>query len=794
MSGLNRGTESGLTGYRLRSALIAASVFCAPVVLAAPLPEDTNPPPALGDRPAQAADAPGLADRDGDHLSDGLQARLAQAAPGAKFDVIVRFDAKGNSAAQVMRQIGLFTVRHEYSIIDGFAATMTAAQASALARAPGIFRVEDDAEVSVRMSDALYDFGAFSAQSLLPLPAGQGSNICIIDTGINQTHEQFDSTGKIAECVSFSSTESTCADGHSHGTHVAAIAAGDGAAGSTIQGVAPGARLYIAKGLDSGGSGSESGIISAIQWCTGFAVVDIISMSFGTEPGSSDGTDALSQAVNNAVVNHGRVAVVAAGNAGSIPATIGSPGLAAQAITVAAAAEYSAPIAAVNHSKGIYLAPFSSRGPSTTNTALIKPDITAPGVSITSAVKASNTAYGTFSGTSMATPYTAGAVALALAADPDLTPAQVKQLIADTASARGVAGKDIDWGHGLLDVHALVARAQGTTGVAHAFPPHYALTGRVTGGSSWRQQFQVDDSSGDPIAATMLIDGNFACTWFIGLCFETSVGPDLDIRLLAPGNVEVDRSECPADFDPEPGCGYAQSVAINSLNMSRQETVQFSPTASGCYEIEVYGFGTDVGPFSIDVSGPVQLGCGTAGNTPPVATARSITVNEDSSIDFDLWASDVDPNTTLTYSIATQPSKGAVSGGTGAGRTYAPNPNVNGSDSFTFKANDGTADSNTATVSITIAAVNDAPVANNRSVTTRRNRSVAFTITASDIDGNSLSYLIASLPTRGTLSGTPPNLIYTPSANYIGSDGFTFRAFDGIANSNLATVSITVRR
>jgi serine protease AprX len=102
-----------------------------------------------------------------------------------------------------------------------------------------------------------------------------------------------------------------------------------------------------------------------------------------TEPGSSDGTDALSQAVNNAVDQKGKVVVVGAGNSGGEPYTIGSPAAAQKAITVGAVAEWSSPPENDNHSDGIYLAPFSSRGP--TADGRIKPDIVAPGVSIAAA-------------------------------------------------------------------------------------------------------------------------------------------------------------------------------------------------------------------------------------------------------------------------------------------------------------------------------------------------------------------------------------------------------------------------
>jgi VCBS repeat-containing protein len=113
-------------------------------------------------------------------------------------------------------------------------------------------------------------------------------------------------------------------------------------------------------------------------------------------------------------------------------------------------------------------------------------------------------------------------------------------------------------------------------------------------------------------------------------------------------------------------------------------------------------------------------------------------------------------------------------------------------DSFTFKANDGKADSNTATVSITVNSVNDAPVADDKSVTMDEDSAVAITLTALDVDGDALTYNIVTPPNHGSLSGTAPDVIYTPESDYNGADSFTFTADDGTVDSNEATVSITV--
>jgi hypothetical protein len=96
------------------------------------------------------------------------------------------------------------------------------------------------------------------------------------------------------------------------------------------------------------------------------------------------------------------------------------------------------------------------------------------------------------------------------------------------------------------------------------------------------------------------------------------------------------------------------------------------------------------------------------------------------------------------------------------------------------------------TYTITANSGNHPPVANNQTVTTNQDTAKAVTVSATDVDGDTLTYSIVTSPIHGTLSGTLPNVTYTPVANYSGSDSFTFKANDGKVDSNIATVSVTV--
>src|SRR5205085_6706708 len=109
--------------------------------------------------------------------------------------------------------------------------------------------------------------------------------------------------------------------------------------------------------------------------------------------------------------------------------------------------------------------------------------------------------------------------------------------------------------------------------------------------------------------------------------------------------------------------------------------------------------------------------------------------------------------------------------------------NANGTDSFTFKANDGALDSPPATITITIRPVNDAPVATPQQVATSEDTAVAIKLAGTDVDGDALSFAVVTQPGKGTLSGAAPNLTYTPNKDFHGTDSCTFNAHDEIVRA-----------
>jgi hypothetical protein len=178
-------------------------------------------------------------------------------------------------------------------------------------------------------------------------------------------------------------------------------------------------------------------------------------------------------------------------------------------------------------------------------------------------------------------------------------------------------------------------------------------------------------------------------------------------------------------------------------------------------------------------------------NRLPTVTAMSATTLEDTAKTVLLSGTDPDGDT-LTFSIVTQPAHGTLTG-TPPNVTYAPALNYNGADSFTYKANDGTADSNVATVSINVTAVNDAPVLTsigNKSGST--NVPLTFTVAATDPDGDSLTYTTSALPSGATFNATTRTFSWTPSSTQAGSYSLTFTATDNGSPSLFASETITI--
>jgi hypothetical protein len=177
-------------------------------------------------------------------------------------------------------------------------------------------------------------------------------------------------------------------------------------------------------------------------------------------------------------------------------------------------------------------------------------------------------------------------------------------------------------------------------------------------------------------------------------------------------------------------------------------------------------------------------------NDAPVANLQSVATAEDIPLDILLTGLDPDGDP-LTFTIVSSPTHGTLSG-VAPDLTYTPATNYNGTDSFTFRVNDGQVSTEPAVVSIDVTTVNDAPVAIPQSVSMTEDTPLDIVLTGLDPDGDPLTFSVVLGPTHGILSGVAPDLTYTPATNYNGADSFTFLVNDGQVNSEPVLVSIGV--
>jgi subtilisin family serine protease len=313
---------------------------------------------------------------------------------------------------------------------------------------------------------------------------GAGSLVAGCDTGVLGSHTALSSRWRGTHVpwqqawldVLGTNTQSPN-DGNGHGTHTMGTIAGLGVATGDTVGVAFGAEWIACNAINQGvGAGFDNDIIASFQWFSdpdGLAwttddVPDVVGNSWRINegfPGGYSDCDSRWWAVIDGCEAAGCAAIFAAGNEGSGAQTIGSPADRITTLTNAYA------IGAVdgNGAFPFPIASFSSRGPSGcagTTTQRIKPEVSAPGVSVRSSWNSGG--YINLDGTSMATPHVAGTVALMRQARPNLGVTAMKDILIATARDLGTAGEDNTYGWGVIDAYAAVRQAQCANPIALA--------------------------------------------------------------------------------------------------------------------------------------------------------------------------------------------------------------------------------------------------------------------------------------------------------------------------------------
>ncbi|MGW3966965.1 S8 family serine peptidase [Amycolatopsis sp. NPDC005003] len=431
------------------------------------------------------------------HTGGGLRAGLAALAGGHELP-----------------SIGATAIRPAKDAVSSVWAALDAGGATTLS--PGVRRVALDGPVHADLERSVPQIGA--PQAWQAGYTGRGTTVAVLDTGIDATHP--DLADAVAGTRDFTGSPGGSDDRAGHGTHVASIITGSGAASDgRFRGVAPDTRLLVGKVLDDNGDGTESSVVAGMEWAAAQGA-DVVAMSLsGSVAGGKDpSVDVLSEAVNRLTAQSGALFVVSAGNKGPRAGSVGSPGVADAALTVGAVDGADA------------LAEFSSRGPRADGA--IKPDITAPGVGIVAA-RAKNGHLGTpvddeytaMSGTSMAAPHVAGAAAILAGMHPDWDAARLKSALMGSAAPRDGATV-YEQGAGRVDV----ARAVGQ--------PVLATPASVSLGQA---RWPHGDDKPIPTVLTYVNTGTTAVTLDLAVAVRDEAGKPAPAGMftVAPRTLEV---------------------------------------------------------------------------------------------------------------------------------------------------------------------------------------------------------------------------------------------------------------
>jgi len=569
---------------------------------------------------------------------------------------------------------------------------------------------------------------------------GEGAVVATLDSGADASHPDIAARwrGGTNSWLDPYGQHAAPYDPSGHGTWTLGVLVGGDAGGTTI-GVAPGATWIAAKIFNDAGAATASAIHRAFQW-----VLDP-----DGDPNTADAPDIVNnswsygspgcnlefQADVQALRAAGILPVFSAGNFGPGAGTSVSPANYPESLSVGSTDVLGS------------IAFDSSRGPSACGGSIF-PDVVAPGMNVLTSDLFS--LYADVSGTSIAAPHVSGVAALLAGASPSSTADAIGQAIMQSATDLGAAGPDNVYGNGRVDA--------GSAYDALLSPPPPSPP------TAANDAFTVNQDSIGTVPAPGVL-ANDADPLGLPLTAVLVAGPVNGALTL--------RSD--GGFTYTPGAGFSGSDAFTY----RASNGQLESAAA---------------TVAITVTPPPP---------PPAAANDAYSVAEDVTLVMGapgVLANDASPSgSPLSAVLVTGPSHGTLTLQSSGGFIYAPSPNYNGPDAFSYRASDGLQQSASATVSITVAAVNDPPVAVNDVATTTRNVAVNIAVLANDIDVDGSivvsTLAIATAPKNGSVSKKSNGTVtYTPKKSFKGTDAFTYTVKDdGGAQSNVATVTVQVK-
>jgi serine protease AprX len=431
--------------------------------------------------PPPVSQAEPQASREGRGTVQPQLLQLVAAQPQAILSVIVQKGPGTRDAEARVAELG-GRVTKDLGIINAFAAELPASAVPELAKADGVRRVSLDAPMVIQANTMM---PAVPTQNVYPAVIkadqawttsagalqGQGIAVAVIDSGIAADHPDFlgaNGVSRVVASVAVNPATDNTNDGYGHGTHIAGIIGGNGqASGGAFTGVAPQVNLVNVKVSDDAGNVTTSDVVAGMQWVYEHAAqynIRVVNLSVNSSVNQSYHVDPLDAAAE--ILWFDKIVVVtAAGNLGK--KALYAPANDPFVITVGAVDDMGTPKTGDDAVAG-----FSAYGK--TYDGIAKPDLVAPGVNLISTLAGPDvvlaaahanhivggdtlsSSYFRMSGTSVATPVVAGAAALILQQNPNLTPDQVKYRLMRTARAFILQGGASTMGAGYLNVYSAV--------------------------------------------------------------------------------------------------------------------------------------------------------------------------------------------------------------------------------------------------------------------------------------------------------------------------------------------------
>ena len=318
--------------------------------------------------------------------------------------------------------------------------------------------------------------------------------------------------------------------------------------------------------------------------------------------------------------------------------------------------------------------------------------------------------------------------------------------------------------------------------------------GQVTLSPSGAVQYvPAPDANGTDSFSYILVNGEGGMS--MG-AVAVEIIPVQDPPIAGPDNVVIDE-DTPVELDLIANDTDADGDNLRIIDFTAPKNGTFAAAIGGAWRYspknDFYGSdsftyvvtddhgGTNHGTVSVIVK-PV--------NDLPVAESQEFTLNKNASQNIVFHAADPD-DTEFTFNVVQSPKQGTLWNYPEVA-TYYPTNGFVGTDSFTYRANDGKDDGPVATMQFTVLDANNPPEVQDDSIVTKVDQPAEVNLSATDLDSDPVTFQIVSQPERGTLSGGGTNYVYEPPPGFLGQDRFTFQASDGIGLSRIATVNIKV--